>query len=229
MQERLVLSIVGIGLALGACRPATPQSGEERSDFTSLQPRLPTGVRLAPAGRSYDVGSLPFAVVPSPEGDRMILLLSGWRQQGVQVVDRGTGAVLQTLAQPAAFLGAAFSPDGRTLYASGGNQDVVYRYSWRDKRLALMDSLVLEGTRPDLTLIFDLPVDVGLQRAHERAGSEMRFESKGVAFHERLREGFLMIAKAEPERCAVIDAAGSLDVVEARVWAAVRERLGVGG
>ena len=148
MQERLVLSIVAIGLALGACRPATPQSGEERSDFASLQPRLPTGVRLAPAGRSYDVGSLPLAVVPSPEGDRMILLLSGWRQQGVQVVDRGTGAVLQTLLQAAAFLGAAFSPDGRTLYASGGNQDVVYRYSWRDKRLALTDSLVLEVKQP---------------------------------------------------------------------------------
>ena len=95
--------------------------------------------------------------------------------------------------------------------------------------IAALESYILEDTRPDLTLIFDLPVDVGLQRAHERAGSEMRFESKGVAFHERLREGFLMIAKAEPERCAVIDAVGSLDVVEARVWAAVGERLGVGG
>ena len=95
--------------------------------------------------------------------------------------------------------------------------------------IAALESYILEDARPDLTLIFDLPVDVGLQRAHERAGSEMRFESKGVAFHERLREGFLMIAKAEPERCAVIDAVGSLDVVEGRVWAAVGERLGVGG
>ena len=95
--------------------------------------------------------------------------------------------------------------------------------------IAALETHILEDTRPDLTLIFDLPVDVGLQRAHERAGSEMRFESKGVAFHERLREGFLMIAKAEPERCAVIDAVGSLDVVEGRVWAAVGDRLGVGG
>lgn len=95
--------------------------------------------------------------------------------------------------------------------------------------IAALESYILEDTRPDLTLIFDLPVDVGLQRAHERAGSEMRFESKGVAFHERLREGFLMIAKAEPERCAVIDAVGSLDAVAGRVWAAVGERLGVGG
>ena len=91
--------------------------------------------------------------------------------------------------------------------------------------IAAMETHVLEATRPDLTLIFDLPVDVGLQRAHERAGSEMRFESKGVAFHERLREAFLAIARAEPERCAIVDARGSLDEVEAQVWAAVTGRL----
>jgi len=91
--------------------------------------------------------------------------------------------------------------------------------------IAAMETHVLETTRPDLTLIFDLPVEVGLQRAHERAGSEMRFESKGLAFHERLREAFLAIAKAEPERCAVIDARGALDEVEAQVWAAVESRL----
>jgi dTMP kinase len=91
--------------------------------------------------------------------------------------------------------------------------------------IAALETYILEGTRPDLTLIFDLPVAVGLERAHARAGAEMRFESKGQAFHERLREGFLGIAKAEPDRCAVIDAQGSLDDVEARVWAAVDERL----
>jgi dTMP kinase len=95
--------------------------------------------------------------------------------------------------------------------------------------IAALEVHVLEATRPDLTLIFDLPVAVGLQRAHVRAGAEMRFESKGQAFHERLRESFLAIARAEPGRCALIDAAGDLDAVEARVWAAVGERLGVDG
>jgi dTMP kinase len=91
--------------------------------------------------------------------------------------------------------------------------------------ITALETHVLEQTRPDLTLIFDLPVDVGLQRAHERAGSEMRFESKGLAFHERLREAFLAIARAEPERCALIDARGSLDEVAAAVWTAVADRL----
>jgi dTMP kinase len=95
--------------------------------------------------------------------------------------------------------------------------------------IAALETYILEDTRPDLTLIFDLPVAVGLGRAHERAGAEMRFESKGQAFHERLRQGFLAIARAEPERCAVIDATGSLNEVEARVWAAVEDRLPVHG
>jgi dTMP kinase len=95
--------------------------------------------------------------------------------------------------------------------------------------IAAMETHVLEATRPDMTLIFDMPVEVGLERAHARAGSEMRFESKGLAFHQRLREAFLAIARAEPARCAVIDAAGTLDEVEAAVWAAVEGRLAVHG
>jgi dTMP kinase len=95
--------------------------------------------------------------------------------------------------------------------------------------IAAMETHVVEATRPDLTLIFDLPVSEGLERAHARAGHELRFESKGLAFHERLREGFLSIAAAEPDRCAVIDATGAPDEVEARVWAAVQQRLAVHG
>jgi dTMP kinase len=91
--------------------------------------------------------------------------------------------------------------------------------------IAALETYILEETRPDLTLIFDLPVAVGLERAHARAGAEMRFESKGEAFHERLREGFLAIARAEPQRCAVIDATGEASDVEARVWETVEARL----
>jgi dTMP kinase len=95
--------------------------------------------------------------------------------------------------------------------------------------ISALETYILETVRPDLTLVFDLPVEEGLARAHARAGAEMRFESKGEAFHQRLREGFLAIARAEPDRCAVIDAMGSLDQVEAAVWTAVADRLAVRG
>ena len=83
------------------------------------------------------------------------------------------------------------------------------------------------GLLPDLTLIFDLPVEEGLKRAAGRAGSEDRFERKGIDFHQRMRTGFLTIAKAEPGRCAVIDASASTDDVASRVEAVVRDRLGL--
>jgi dTMP kinase len=73
--------------------------------------------------------------------------------------------------------------------------------------------------------VLDLPVALGLQRAASRAGAETRFEGKGAAFHERLREGFLAIARVEADRCAVIDAAQPPDAVEAAIWAAVEGRL----
>jgi len=93
--------------------------------------------------------------------------------------------------------------------------------------IAALETYILEHTKPDLTLIFDLPVELGLERAHARAGAEMRFESKGQAFHAQLREGFLSIARAEPDRCAIVDASGSPDEVEERVWAIVERRLSV--
>jgi dTMP kinase len=95
--------------------------------------------------------------------------------------------------------------------------------------ISALETYIVEGTRPDLTLVFDLPVAVGLERAYARAGAEMRFESKGEAFHQRLRDGFRAIAAAEPQRCVLIDAAASIDAVEAQVWAAVAERLAVHG
>jgi dTMP kinase len=95
--------------------------------------------------------------------------------------------------------------------------------------ISALETHILEDVRPDLTLVFDLPASVGLERAHARAGAEMRFESKGMAFHERLRDGFRAIAAAEPDRCAVIDATASIEAVEQAVWAAVAGRLAVHG
>lgn len=79
--------------------------------------------------------------------------------------------------------------------------------------------------KPDLTLILDLPVEAGLARAVGRGGGEDRYERMDVAFHERLRQGFLEIARQEPARCVVIDAGRSEDEVHAQIIAAVRERM----
>ena len=94
--------------------------------------RLPTGVRLDPASGSISLGSMPLAVRLSPDGKRAVVALSGYREQGIQVIDLATRSVVQTLSEPSAFVGLAFSTDGQTLYVAGGNDDTVYRYDWRD-------------------------------------------------------------------------------------------------
>jgi dTMP kinase len=88
-----------------------------------------------------------------------------------------------------------------------------------------LERYVLGQTRPDLTLILDLPAELGLARAAGRTHAETRFEAKGEAFHRRLREGFLAIARVESDRCAVIDATQPLESVEAAIWAQVEARL----
>jgi len=96
---------------------------------------------------------------------------------------------------------------------------------------ALIDSLervAVGDVRPDLTIMLDLPVEKGLARAAERRSEGVaadRFETEGVAFHQTLREAFLRIARAEPGRCAIVDADRRPDEVAQAVWRCVRERL----
>jgi dTMP kinase len=96
------------------------------------------------------------------------------------------------------------------------------------KQIETLHELVLPGAQPDLTLILDLPPEAGLHRAVSRAGAEARFESKGIAFHERLRAGFLDIAARHAVRCVVVDANRPVDAVSEAVTASVRQRLKIG-
>jgi YVTN family beta-propeller protein len=145
-MRRFALAV--FAAALVACNQS-PRSTPAAASLDQGPKRLPTGRTLDPAGTVYPVGSMPLAMVLSPSGREIVVLLNGWREQGVQVVDRASGRILQTLPQAAAFLGLAFSPDGRTLYASGGNQDVIYRYAWAEGRATLRDSVIIEPKAPD--------------------------------------------------------------------------------
>lgn len=80
---------------------------------------------------------------------------------------------------------------------------------------------------PDLTVILDVPVEIGMQRMNARDGDPDRYERMDTAFHERLRQGFLDIAAKNPDRCEVIDAAADIDTVTARIFDCVARRLGV--
>ena len=93
----------------------------------------------------------------------------------------------------------------------------------------VLERLVVGDTRPDLTLVLDLPVDRGLARAATRetheSVCETRYELFSQPFHEALRQAFLDIAAREPDRCVVVDATREEAAVAADVWAAVRRRF----
>jgi len=86
-------------------------------------------------------------------------------------------------------------------------------------------ALTVGDLAPDLTLILDLPVDLGLSRAEDRNGGGTRYERMDPTFHDRLRTGFLAIAERDPGRCQVIDASPSIEAVQQAVKAAVAARL----
>jgi dTMP kinase len=95
------------------------------------------------------------------------------------------------------------------------------------KPVEALYKLVCGSFRPNLTLILDVPVDIGLARAASRRGRETRFERMDPSFHERLRRGFLDIAKRDKSRCVLVDASEPADAVTAAVLAAVVRRLKV--
>lgn len=101
-------------------------------------------------------------------------------------------------------------------YAGGGRMALIVE----------LEHSIVGPTRPDMTLMFDLDPDLGLARAGGRANAhEDRFERKGCDFHDKLRSGFLDIARLNPERCRVIDASQSVETVADEVWRHVRDVL----
>lgn len=114
--------------------------------------------------------------------------------------------------------------------------DATYAYQGAGRGIEeggirLLENLVQGTRRPDLTLLIDVPVGIGLARARARnaqagaeAGADDRFESERAEFFERVRQGYLARAAAEPRRIAVIDGTGSADEVAARIMRALAER-----
>lgn len=100
----------------------------------------------------------------------------------------------------------------------------------QDRILGLHTEFV-GGLQPDLTIILDIAPDEGLKRAgdrHDKGAPETRFESIDLAFHQKLRDGFLRIAEEEPERCVLIDASQDIEAIGVAVRAAAATRLALG-
>lgn len=110
-----------------------------------------------------------------------------------------------------------FSDSTRAYQGALGNLDPRF--------MRELERVTVGETRPDLTIMIDVPAQTGLARAKARAGAADRFEAESIDFHTGLRRAFLDIAAEEPARCVVVDGSAPPEAVEAAVWAAVESRL----
>jgi len=99
--------------------------------------------------------------------------------------------------------------------------------------LLFLHNLVVKNSWPDITVILDIDIETGLQRSADTKGNlfqedttaEQRFENLDVSFHKKVREGFLRIAKENPQRCKVVDADGSVDEVHKRILEVITQSV----
>ena len=93
--------------------------------------------------------------------------------------------------------------------------------------LNAMERVTIGRLKPDLTVILDIPVSIGMRRAAARRGNDVpdRFEAEGIAFHQGLRDAFRQIAADEPQRCVLIDANADSKIVSNNIWGVLRRRL----
>lgn len=96
--------------------------------------------------------------------------------------------------------------------------------------LSLVNSIhemVAGDFSPDLTLILDLDPQISLARAEARGGGEDRFEKKGLAYQQKVREGFCMVTEMSPKTHVLIDADQTIEAVSAEIFSSLKSRLGL--
>jgi dTMP kinase len=198
--------------------------------YAARQTREPGGTPLADAIRALllhpkeTVAALAAASLCPPEQvpERMlpvteVLLLSAARAQHVERIRgwlRGGEIVVCD----------RFADATRAYQGGGRGLDMTI--------IATAEALATGGLRPDLTLLFDLPVAVGQERKHLAASAAgapaqewNRLDAESTAFHERVRQAYLDLAAHEPERWIVLDATQPTDVIAEQVWSIVSAAL----
>ena len=129
-----------------------------------------------------------------------------------------------TLAAGCWVISDRFSDSTRVYQGHAGSLDA--------STIEALEKIVVVPTVPDITFVIDVPAEIGLTRATARrietvpTGSKPdTYESRDLAFHRRLRDGFLAVARAEPQRCRVIDGLAGENDVAAEVWSAVQSPI----
>ncbi len=133
-------------------------------------------------------------------------------------LDHVVATIRPALARGAVVLCDRFADSTRVYQGAAGGIDAGL--------IDHLETVAVDGTTPDLTLVIDVPVEVGLGRVALRSGTAPdRFEADDVAVHEARRRAFLAVAAFDPARCVVVDGSRGVDEVAAEIAAVVADRL----
>jgi dTMP kinase len=170
-----------------------------------LRTEEPGGTALGRKLREMLLNRGPFVLYPETE----LLLFAAARAQHVREV------ILPALEEGKVVLCDRFADATLVYQGYGRGLDI--------EAICFLNTLATNYLKPDLTLLFDLPVEVGLSRARERiarlnqVSREDRFEEEDLSFHRKIRAGYLLLADQEKERFRVIDAAGSVSDLQEKI------------
>ncbi len=129
------------------------------NDIESKRVSLPNGWSLTPAGKMLPLGDLPLNIAVSPSGKMAAVTNNGQSDQTIQLVDIENETILDSVSIGKAWVGLAFSDDGRYLYASGGNDNLIIRYSIAGNHLSAKDTLILGDPWPVKISVAGLAID----------------------------------------------------------------------
>ncbi len=183
------------------------QLGLEKRGYPVVTTREPGGTAVAEAIRTIVLNPKNASLSPVTE----LLLYAAARAQHVDE------RIRPALEAGKVVLCDRFA-DSTTAYQGAGRE-------LSQETIHTLHAIATRGTWPDLTIVLDLPVEEGLKRAGRGAKLD-RIEREPLDFHRRVREGFLRIARDEPERVRVVNGNQPVDEVAAAVWALVEPRLG---
>lgn len=154
MKSLQVLIVVSFIFLLIACSPSTPPR-----QFDVQKIELPNGWSLSPAGRSLTLGDLPLNAVVSPDNKYLAVTNNGQSTQSIQLIDAQKQVILDTMEVGKCWLGLAFSDDSRTLYASGGNDNWIYRFDIDQGKLVIRDTIIIGKPWPVKISIAGIALD----------------------------------------------------------------------
>ncbi|HUX95009.1 MAG TPA: beta-propeller fold lactonase family protein [Bacteroidales bacterium] len=127
---------------------------------------LPNGWSLTPVGKQLPLGDLPLNIVMSPNGKLAAVTNNGQSDQTIQLIDIESEQTLDTIVIEKSWLGLAFSNDGKYIYASGGNDNRIIKYSVSNNKLAGVDTIIIGKPWPERISITGLAVDESAKKLY---------------------------------------------------------------